>query len=106
MRLADWLERLTVYTNVAAALGLIPASSDTLESKWAVDEAVLNKVLFLKATENCPHTNIFGNGVERRHFGVSFFVQLHTFVGVFFCRFILPSDCLSLQLIPLINKCL
>ncbi len=31
--LVEWLERLAVYAKVAAVLGLIPASSDTVESE-------------------------------------------------------------------------
>ncbi len=31
--LADWLERLAAYAEVAKVLGLIPASSDTVKSE-------------------------------------------------------------------------
>ncbi len=44
MRLSEWLERLTVNAVVATVVGLIPASSDTVESEGAADETVLNKV--------------------------------------------------------------
>ncbi len=37
--LADWLERLTANAKVATVLGSIQASSDTLESEGAADEA-------------------------------------------------------------------
>jgi hypothetical protein len=33
MRLADWLEQLTVNAKVATVLGSIPASSDTVASE-------------------------------------------------------------------------
>jgi hypothetical protein len=42
--LAEWLERLAVNAKVATDLGSIPASSDTVESEGAADEAVLNNV--------------------------------------------------------------
>jgi hypothetical protein len=47
------LERLTTNAKVVIVLGSIPASSDTVESEGAADEAVLNKVLskrFKKST--------------------------------------------------------
>ncbi len=43
MILAEWLERLTANAEVATVQGSIPASSDTVESRRAADEAVLNK---------------------------------------------------------------
>ncbi len=42
--LAEWFERLTANAVVATVLGSIPASSDTVESEGAADEAVLNIV--------------------------------------------------------------
>ncbi len=42
--LAKWLERLAAKAKVATVLGLIPASSKTMESGGAADEAVLNNV--------------------------------------------------------------
>ncbi len=42
--LAEWLERLDANAKAATVLGSILASSDTVESELAADEAVLNNV--------------------------------------------------------------
>ncbi len=42
--LAERLERLAVNATVATVLGSVPASSDTVESDGAAEEAVLNNV--------------------------------------------------------------
>jgi hypothetical protein len=44
MSLAKWLERLTVNAKVAIVLGMIPASSDTVESERRQMLEVLKKV--------------------------------------------------------------
>jgi hypothetical protein len=46
--LAEWLDRLTASAEVATILGPIPASSETVESEGAADEAVLYKTLILE----------------------------------------------------------
>ncbi len=42
--LAEWWERLTVNVKVATILGSISASSDTVKSEVAAEEALLNNV--------------------------------------------------------------
>jgi hypothetical protein len=51
---AEWLERLTANAVVATVLGSIPAFSDTVESEWAADEAVLNIEHRKKNPKNSP----------------------------------------------------
>ncbi len=54
---AEWLERLTANAEVATVLGSIPASSDTVESEGAADEAVSNKVhKFKKSKKSCANS--------------------------------------------------
>ncbi len=48
------VKRLTANAKVATALGLIPASSDAVESEGAADEAVLNTELREKNPKNPP----------------------------------------------------
>jgi hypothetical protein len=54
MRSSLVVKRLTANAKVATALGLIPASSDAVESEGAADEAVLNTELREKNPKNPP----------------------------------------------------
>ncbi len=61
--LAEWLERLPANAKVATVLWSIPASSDTVKSLRAADEAVLNNVRtfavgFTKRQKSHKHVNV------------------------------------------------